>query len=891
MLYQEGKMNSFGFEIKGDHDLISGKNEISKSKPSILLDPDHHSHIITHKIHSHLEEDISDYVFQILQSIARKCEGEISWDKHQRLVKLAGAIVEDFEHIHYRRGFFAKVFDRIMVAFNLRHSEQEIRILHRSIRAPSLGDKISPEQAGILITAHRHPTVSSEDYDKVALSGIFFEKKLKEALIHNEERVKLLGEPQLSIFKAHLKEQVIKEVYEKELPKRIGEGCYNPALIPHEIDKLLGPAVKVSRMKLNQQNLYLCFETEVQRYAKHLSKHQLNYIKEDVIDTIKLYLKAYPDKSYRDAFVLGRDLVRFAVYQEIFDKASFSGSDHGSKHIHHNIENAISLHTNMQSTIDYSDKDMFIERLIHFYHDIGYTVGLASKSFSCCKDHPLIGAKMIEENRAYFEHYLDKESTDVLWNGVLLHAIAMPDLTPDIKATRGIYPKMVRAITSISDACAVTYDRKTQEFWEQPAALIALIRLRLFLTKYPQYISKLAHIGKGEWEQLDKGNALDVMAHDVFHHTKRNLLKAVEKSDVLPQKKELFRQAILQQFNSFTTAITLGQFGGMLIGVSSFKNEEHGKDAPKFIPQFDMAPSIIYGTLLDLFGADIAQASFKKLVDEFGGDLGTLAREINEIVTSHDCDHISANKVVKTGNARFKILSHYQIDPANKHLEEMQHSLHAVVEKVETISHSQYMTLSQKQRVMQDLIRFRQGTLRGCTSFSDFISEFILPNLSIYQSTEAVKDIQLLTAAVKEDVFLEIRHSDVVWQNSFKLLSEDAFNSIRSEIDKFKMELEKMRSGLDEKKNLAKIDELQNVLIVAARKSKNINAASFERHLNGIISGILANSSLFARAEKQFCALENAVKLVLVSEGEYRFMRGKKAVIKKSECLADSLKF
>lgn len=769
----------------------------------------------------------------------------------------------------------------------------EIKGDYDSIKAPSLGDKISPEQASILMPAHRYPSVSNEDYDKVALSGVFFEKKLKEALIHNDEGIKLLREPQLSIYKAHLKEQAIKEVYEKELPKRILEGCYNPALIPHEIDKLLGPAVKVSRMKLNKDNLYMCFEIEVQRCAKHLTKHQLNYIKEDVIDTIKLYLKAYPDKSYRDAFVLGRDLIRFAVYQEIFDKASFSGSDHGSKHIHHNIENAISLHGNMQATVDYSDKDMFIERLIHFYHDIGYTVGLAAKSFSCCKDHPLIGAKMIEENRAYFEHYLDKESTDVLWNGVLLHAIAMPDLTPDIKATKGIYPKMVRAITSISDACAVTYDRKTQEFWEQPATLIALIRLRLFLTKYPQYIAKLALIGKGEWELLDKGNSLDVMAHDVFHHTKRILLKAVEKSDVLPQKKELFRQAILQQFNSFTTTITLGQFGGMLIGVSSFKNEETEKDAPKFTPQFDMTPSIIYGTLQDLFGADIAQASFKKLVDEFGGDLGTLSKEINEIVKNDDRDHITASKVVKTGNARFKILSHYHIDPANEHLDEMQHALHAVVEKVKAISRSQYMTLSQKQRVMQDFIRFRQGTLnlKGCTSFSDFISEFILPNLSIHQSTEAVKDIQLLTAAVKEDVFLEIRHSDAVWQDSFKPLSKEDFNSIRSEIDKFKVELEKMKSGLDEKKNSAKIAELQTALISSAQNSGNIDLASFEKYLNGVVSGILANASVFARSEKQFCTLENAIKLVLVSEEEYRFMRGKKAVIKKSECLAKSLQF
>lgn len=880
-------MNSSSFEIKENYDLFTKSNEINASNPSVLLDPDRSAHTITHKIHSHLEEDISDFVFQTLQAIARRCDGDISWDKRQKLVRLAGAVVEDFEQIHYRRGFFAKVFDRIMVTFNLRYSEQEIRVMHRSIKAPSLGDKIAPEQAKNLIEAHRHPIVSSDSYDKVALTGVFFENRLKEVLTQNREAINLLKEPQLSIYKVHLKEQVVKEVYKKELPKRIQEGFYNPAIIPVEIDKILGPVMKVSRMNLNKDNLFMWFETEVNRYSKHLTEHQLNYIKADVIDTIKLYLKVYPDKSCRDAFILGRDLIRFAVYQEIFDKASFSGSDHGSKHIHHNIKNANSLHENMQVLVDYSDKDMLLERLIHFYHDIGYTVGLSGQSFSCCKDHPLIGAKMIEENRAYFEHYLDKESTDVLWNGVLLHAIALPNLTPDAKTIAGMYPGMVRAITSISDACAVTYDRKTQEFWEQPITLIALARLRLFLTKYPQYIAKLAPIGKGEWELLDKENSLDVLAHDVFQHTKRILFKAIEKGDMLPQKKELFRQAILQQFNSFTTATTLGQFGGMLVGVSSFKNDGIDPGDPKFYPQFDMAPSIIYGTLYDLFGVDIAQASFKKLVDEFSGDLEVVANEINKIVKKNDCHRIASSKVVKTGNAHFKILRHHNIDHVNKHLDEMQQSLYQVMEKVDSVARSQYMTLSQKNRVMQDFISFRQGKLKECTSFSDFISEYILPNLNIHQSIEAVKDIQLLTNVVKEDIFLEINRSDVIWQESFKPISKGIFNSVQSEIEKFKVELEKVRSGFAEKKNSVKVAELRANLINAVRKSGDIDLATFEKDLEEVVNNILANATLFAKSEKQFSSIENALKLVLVSEEEYRFMRGKKAIINKSECLAN----
>lgn len=887
--YQEVKMNGSNIEAKGNFDLFTASKEMNEVFPSSSVDSDRYAHVIIHKIHSHLEEDISDYVFQTLQMIASQCEENITWDKHQKLIKLAGDVVKDFEQGHYRRGFFAKVFDTLLVAFDLRHSEQEIRILHRSIKAPSLGDRLASDHIETLIQAHRSPELSSESYDKVALTGVFFENAYKELLAQNGEALSCLKEPQLSIFKAHLKEKAIKDIYRNELPKRIQERCYNPAIIPHEIDKILGPVKKISRMKLNDKNLNSCLEDEVNQYAKYLNAHQLKYIKTDVVETIKLYLEVYPERNCRDAFILGRDLIRFAVYQEIFDKSSFSGSDHGSKHIHNNIDNAQSLHDNMKMSVDYTKKDMLIERLIHFYHDVGYTVGLAGKSFSCCKDHPLIGAKLIEENQSYFEHYLDKESFEVLWNGVLLHAIALPDLTPDARPVNGIYPGMVRAITSISDACAVTFDRKTQEFWEQPTTLIALVRLRLFLTKYPQYISKLSPIGKDEWELLDKENPLDVLAHDVFQHTKHILFKAVEKSNVPSNKKELFRQAILQQFNSFTTATTLGQFGGMLVGVSSFKNEEMGPDAPKFYPQFDMAPSIIYGTLHDLFGPDIAQASFKKLVDEFSGDLGALAHEIDQVAGKNVHHQNKASQGIKTGNARFKIVKQREIAAENIHLNEMQRSLQQVIQKVDSVVRSQYMSLAQKNRVMRDFISFRQGTLKECRSFPDFISEFILPNLDIHLAVEAAKDIQYLTNAVKENVFKDINQADALWRECFEFLNKSSYDPIRVEVDKFKGELEKLRMALNEDKSADKVQKLKEGLVNNIQKKKNIDVEAFKNDLDEVLKGVLSHSEVFAKAEKRFIDVENALKLVLVSEEEYRFMRGKKALVNKSECLEEVL--
>lgn len=880
-------MNSSGFEANWNYDLFVKNHEAEGQKDGVFLKPEKSDGSLKYEVTSHLDEDIADYAFHRLKEIAQKFVKTANWDERGKLKKIADLVVADFDKIHQKRGNLAKIVNHILVRLNIRHSEQEIRILHRAIKTPTLGDKVSPYTAPQLIQEHRHPKQNHESYDKVALTGVFFEARFKELLQEHNDILKTLKEPQLSIFRAGLKERAIKEIYQKELPKRIQEGYYNPAVIPREIDRILGPTIKMPRTKLTDEMLHQWLKNEVDRYGKHLSEHQVNYIKKDVIEAVSLYLKAYPDKTHRNAYVLGRDLIRLAVYQEIFDKASFTGSDHGSKHIHHNIENADALLRNMQQKVDYSDKDRFIEHLIHFYHDIGYTVGLAGNSFSCCKDHPLIGAKMIEENRDYFEHYLDKESADILWNGVLLHAIAMPNLTPDKHVVAGMFPNMIRAVVSISDACAVTYDRKTQEFWEQPATLLALARLRLFLTMYPQYISKLSQSGQTEWNQLDQNNPMDVLAHDIYRHTKRILFKAVDQYDVPPEKKELFRQAIVQQFNSFTTATTLGQFGGVLTGVSAVKNQDQIRNVPKFFPQFDLAPSIIYETLYDLFGEELAQASFKKLVDEFSGDLRELSKEINETARKMSHHEFSSSVSIKTGNACFKIHGHYDVDPNNKHFSHMQMSLYQVMVKIESIYRGKLVPLSEKNKVIQELMLFRQGKSKKCAAFSDFVTVYVIPNLRVHQPSDAIKDIELLTRIVKEDLFNEIHQADALWMKILAPLDNSAFQSLKGNIDKFKGELEKLKSGLVDPKNAAKIEELRAALLASA--SGHVYEKRFLETVNELFENLRKNTAVFQSAEKRYAAIENAVKLILVSEEEYRFMRGRKATVSKSDCIVQLL--
>src|SRR5690606_2278788 len=48
------------------------------------------------------------------------------------------------------------------------------------------------------------------------------------------------------------------------------------------------------------------------------------------------------------------------------------------------------------------------------------------------------------------------------------------------------------------------------------------------------------------------------------------------------------------------------------------------------LTEIGIAPSLIYGVLNDVFGQDIAAASFKKLVEEFHGDVNGLMEEVEK---------------------------------------------------------------------------------------------------------------------------------------------------------------------------------------------------------------------------------------------------------------------
>lgn len=712
-------------------------------------------------IRDHVSMRTTNYAFATFQRISNEVAHEQDGYKLMEWKEVAETVHQQYQKANENP---PSLWRSILLFFHIIHSsdevEDEFRILKEKIenkyRSASHEPKHLEKDACVheaaatdkAIDDHRNLKVEVSSYDARALTDKFINPRVKQ-LIANSNEIKDLDrmiarqkelenspnpndkielealkkqDPSVKrqIAVARIKEQATREAYENELPKRIQEGFYNPAIIASEIKRVLKVGDAVPSNIRDVAHVKEIIHEELQQFLKEgtIREAQYHYVTGAVDEIVDRYQKVYPGKSLEDTLIFARDLARVAVYQEIFDKSSFSGSDHGSKHIHNNIENAEGLHEHMDKE-DYTSKDQFMEHIVHFYHDIGYTVGLATKNFLCSKDHPMVGAKMIEENRAYFEKYLDAESYEVLHKCVLYHAIAVPTLTPSQDHKELDY-ELVRAVTSISDACAVTYDRKTQEFWEQPRAVRALARLKFFLTQFPSYSKSLAHdnIAKDPWYGLNKDNTLDRIAHDIFQGVKKELHDLVDENrSISEEKRDLFRQAIENQFNGFTANVTLGQYGGVLTGVESLRNPNGiaaGGEGPKYLPKFIMAPSLIYGVLNDLFGEDQANRAFKALCEEFGGNVKDLSSALNAMAKAMSKNEQLEPKLIPTGNAVYQIECKQDIDShkhhkAHKHLKEMRQSLKLVTTELLEVYGAVDVDIDTKKKLLEDFSQVREG--------------------------------------------------------------------------------------------------------------------------------------------------------------------------------------
>jgi len=699
---------------------------------------------------------------------------------------------------------------------------------------------------------------------------------------------------------AHIKEIAAREAYRTEMPKKIAAGFYNPAVIPNEIRKELGvsssdplPPTIITTAKVSQENVQVVkdeLRNELERIKGHLTHDQLRYIRNDINELMDMYVAAYPgEKTMEQAYILGRDALRAIVYQEIHDKGSFTGSDHGSKHVHHNCQGADGLHHGMEKG-DFNAKDQFMEHLIHMYHDMGYTVGLAATNFDCCKDHPFIGAAMIAANKDYFTDLLDAHAYEALHDSILCHAIAIPDLQPDSDAVvqrTGFHPSLVRSVTSISDACAVTYDRKTQEFWEQPEAIVALSRLKIFVAQYPQYMDVLSNpdILEDGWKGLDRGNPLDRIAHDVFETTKAELLALADTYTLAPNmedRRDLFKQAIRSQFNAFTAKVTLGQYGAVLHGITSVKNVDGSVIESPYLVELDISPSIAYGVLKDLFGEDQAAASFIKLLEEFGGRYSDIQQGVNAAGDANKNRKKIPPMSTRSGVARFKITpdlseSRSVAEPdkaAQKHKKRLQKNTVKAAKTIAEVQRSATLDFEQKRKVLTDLEALRKPD--STKTLSICLNELVIKSLPGAFSKRQETEIKaLITATAVTTAFgrcKEFEKEHITRVNALKIkLNKQGLDE--SAQNKFFAELEKKRSG-----GFSNITDALNML---PKEKKDAAKAAFEEIFTEKIKAD------YKVNEKQFNDIRNMFLLACMSDKEYAFMVGKKAEKTRTQLLID----
>lgn len=159
--------------------------------------------------------------------------------------------------------------------------------------------------------------------------------------------------------------------------------------------------------------------------AKPLTKgdaQKLNGLLNEVKD---LYVKEYPDASAEDVYIFMRDMARNAIYQVMQDRRYLTGSDHGAKHILNNCKHAHSMFEGARDKTPTTPKQELLAKIVHFYHDIGYTVG--EQDFGAKKDHPYTGGGFIESNLDYFEHFLGVDEAKMLQKAIQEHSIVCFD--------------------------------------------------------------------------------------------------------------------------------------------------------------------------------------------------------------------------------------------------------------------------------------------------------------------------------------------------------------------------------------------------------------------------------------------------------------------------------
>lgn len=401
----------------------------------------------------------------------------------------------------------------------------------------------------------------------------------------------------------------------KDLQQKIDARLVDPAMIGTEICLKLEVNPNLEGIPGSYDGISGKVNQELQLFREkgQLTEEEFATITKEIAEFTDLYGKAYGKENTEKAYELVRDNARKLMYQHVVDKAVFSGSDHGLRHIvNGNTRFAEQMVKSLREKgVVVSAKDQVILHQVMIDHDLGYTTGAAQapKAWEASKDHPLVSARYVEDNKGYYVDKFGEDGFQAIHGAVLNHSY--PRLEYQSDGQEVVHEGLVRGISSTVDSLGVTVETKTPEFFWNKDVMRTLLKIRL---------ASETMAGK--------------VPQDLMGRYKQELMGVAAKEQN-PDRRAGYENAVTNFFDEFTAENTLGHYTGVVRkveveevesgGVDEGKEEGHdahgheGEDK-RFRVLVEMTPTEVYALLGNMFGDKLATQSFAKAVKDLGLD-------------------------------------------------------------------------------------------------------------------------------------------------------------------------------------------------------------------------------------------------------------------------------
>lgn len=418
-------------------------------------------------------------------------------------------------------------------------------------------------------------------------------------------------------------EEAQKNAYEA-LQGKIDAGLIDPKLIGSEMCLKLGVSPEAESVPQTYAEIATTVNQELKVFQEKgaLTEDELAVITGEITEFAALYGKAYGQEDVKKAYTLVRDNGRKLLYQHTVDHDVFSGSDHGLRHIvNGNLRFAGQMMTSLREKgVLVSAKDEVLMHQIMIDHDLGYTTGAAQapRGFEASKDHPLVSARLIEENKDYYIDRFGQDGYQAIQDSVLNHSY--PKLEYQSDGQEVVHAELIRGISSTVDSLGVTVETKTPEFFWNRDAMRTLLKIRLAM-------------------ETMGGKVPD----DLMTQYKSDLMN-IASADAISDRQVGYKNAIANFFNEFTADNTLGHFTGVVRNVQVEEvptvdgegedaHDEHGHEGEhkKFRVVVEMTPTEVYAILGNMFGDKLAAQSFVKAAKDLGLEPGQIEAHAREM--------------------------------------------------------------------------------------------------------------------------------------------------------------------------------------------------------------------------------------------------------------------